>query len=168
MNETIFKRQDNKVAAGAGSSKVESTSKEQKSPSDKDAKVIRRFLEVVGPYEADALRIAIALADGKVSVANLTSDDQLALNRYLNSGLSKEQANVQEIQTKRLHRATQLSKRTADFCTKHQLSLVFEALMEFAVNLIHVEQARAGLDKMAASRAVQRPAGYSSIVSSPK
>lgn len=35
--------------------------------SGKDAQIIRAFLENVGIYEADALRVSIAIADGKVS-----------------------------------------------------------------------------------------------------
>lgn len=51
----------------------------------KDVLAIRTFLESVGIYEADALRVSIVIADGKVTAENISSDDRLALNRYLNS-----------------------------------------------------------------------------------
>ena len=154
-NETIFARQDNKVVAVADSTKKESTGKESKTLSEKDAKVIRKFLQEVGPYEADALRISIAMADGKVDINTLTSDEQLALNRFMNNGVSKGKDDSQLIQSHRIHRASQLCKRTADYCNKLQLLVIYEAMMEFAVNTAHVEQARAGLDKIAGSRAGQ-------------
>lgn len=160
MNETIFMRQDNKVAAAADSQKKESTGKEQKALSEKDAKIIRKFLEGVGPYEADALRIVIAFADGKVTTTSLPGDDQLALNLYLNSGLAKEQSAPQQIQAHRIHRASNLSKRAVDYCGKMQLLTAYEALMDTAVHPAYVEQARAGLDKMAASKTGQQTAGF--------
>lgn len=81
-------RQGNQVAAVADHAKKESTSKESKTLIEKDSKVIRIFLQEVGLYEADAQRVAIALADGKVTITILPSDDQLALNRFMNNGMS--------------------------------------------------------------------------------
>lgn len=162
MNENIYTRQDNKVAAAADTTKKVSEEKESKTLSEKDAKVIRKFLQEIGPYEADALRIAIATADGKVDIKALPSDEQLTLNRYMNSGMSKEQNTTALVQTHRIHRASQLCKRTADYCNKLQLLAVYEALMEFAVNATHVEQARTGLDRMAGVRTGQPGSAYGS------
>ena len=159
-NETIYTRQDNQVAAVADSSKKESSSKESKTLSDKDAKVIRKFLQEIGPYEADALRIAIALADGKVDVKLLPSEEQMALNRYMNNGMAKDQNSPQQVQSHRIHQASQLCKRTADYCNKLQLLAVYENLMEFAVNSSYVEQARTALDKIAATRTGQSASTY--------
>lgn len=150
--ENIYTRQDNKVAAVADSTKKESSSKESKTLSEKDAKTIRKFLQELKPYEADALRIAIALADGKMNTNSLQSDEQMALNRYMNNGLAKEQNSSQQVQSHRIHQASQLCKRTADYCNKMQLLSVYGAVMEFAVNTTHVEQVRTALDKIAATR----------------
>ena len=158
-NETIYTRQDNPVVAVADSTKKESSSKESKTLNDKDAKVIRKFLQEVGPYEADALRIAITLADGKVTMTTLPSDEQLALNRYLNNGMSR-QSDPQQVQTHRIHQASQLCKRTADYCNKLQLLVVYEALMNIAVNSVYVGQAQSALDKMAANRTGQSASTY--------
>ena len=111
IQENIFNRQDNQVAAVADSKKKESTGKVSKTLSDMEAKVIRRFLKNLGPYEADALRIAIAMADGKVDITTLTSDEQLALNRYMNSGMNKGQSDSWEVEIHRSHRVLQLCKR---------------------------------------------------------
>ena len=121
QQENIYNRQDNKVAAAAATPKKGMTSKEPKAQSEKDAKIIRKFLEGIGPYEADALRIAISMADGKVAIANLSNDDQLAINRYLNYGLARENPNLLQIQSQRIHRATSLSKRAVDFCSSDEL-----------------------------------------------
>ena len=150
VNENNFTRQGNQVAAVADSTKQESSIKESMTLSEKDAKVIRKFLQEVGPYEVDALRIAITLADGKVTTATLPGDEQLALNRYLNNGMSR-QSDSQQVQVHRIHRASLLCRRTSDYCNKLQLLAVYEALMKFAVNAAYVDQARAGLDRMAAT-----------------
>ena len=162
MNENIYSRQDNKVAAAADTTTKVPTERESKTLSEKDAKVIRKFLQEVGPYETDALRIAIAMADGKVNIKALPSDEQLVLNRYMNNGMTKEQNTTAQVQTYRIHRASQLCKRTADYCSKLQLLAVYEALMEFAVNTSHVEQARLGLDKMTSMRTSQQTSVYGS------
>lgn len=156
LQENIFNRQDNQVVAAADSQKKESQSKEHKAHNDKDVKIIRQFLSSIGAYEADALRIAIALADGKNSASSLSSNDMLALNRYLNFGINKQQNSSQQIQAHRIHRASEMSKRVIDFCGKLQLLTVYEALMDLAVNAAYVEQARAGLDKITAERTTQK------------
>ena len=47
--ENIYNRQDNQVAAVADSTKKESTGKEPKALSEKDSKVIRKFLQELKP-----------------------------------------------------------------------------------------------------------------------
>ena len=155
VQENIFNRQGNQVAAVADSKKKESTGKVSKTLSDMEAKVIRRFLQNLGPYEADALRIAIAMADGKVDITTLTSDEQLALNRYMNSGMNKGQSDSWEVEFHRSHRALQLCKRMEDYCNELQQLAIFVDLTEFAFNTAHVEEARAGLEKIAGTRTGQ-------------
>ncbi|MGM9698936.1 MAG: hypothetical protein ACI3Y0_09880 [Prevotella sp.] len=160
LQENIFNRQDNQVVAAADSQKKESLSKEHRAH-DKDVKIIRQFLSSIGLYEADALRIAIALADGKISASSFSSNDMLALNRYLNFGINKQQNSSQQIQAHRIHRASELSKRVIDFCGKLQLLTVYESLMDLAVNATYVEQARAGLDKIKAESTTHKTNSYS-------
>lgn len=161
LQENIFNRQDNQVVAAADSQKKESQSKEHKAHNDKDVKIIREFLSGIGAYEADALRIAIALADGKISASSFSTNDMLALNRYLNFGIKKEQNSSQQIQAHRIHRASELSKRAINFCGKLQLLTVFKSLMDLAVDASYVEQARVSLDKIMAERTTPKTNSYS-------
>ena len=51
--------------------------------SGKDVLAIRSFLESLSVYEADALRVSIAIADGKTTASNISADDRLALTAIL-------------------------------------------------------------------------------------
>ena len=67
----------------AGAASVVPTGKKYESrkreASGKDMQAIRSFLESLSVYEADALRVSIAIADGKATATNISSDDRLAL-----------------------------------------------------------------------------------------
>lgn len=115
--------------------------------SGKDAQIIRAFLESVGIYEADALRVSIAIADGKVSADNISADDRLALNRYLNSGKDNERMTADNAQEHRLNRAFQLLERVAEFCDKRQLVTVNRSLLSIAVDAADISRAVSSLDK---------------------
>ena len=139
--------------------------------SGKDAQIIRAFLESVGIYEADALRVSIAIADGKVSADNISADDRLALNRYLNFGCDKEATGTDSVrahrqtralelmksvsqdnaQGHRLNRAFGLLERVAEFCDKQQLVTVNRALLSIAVNAEDINRAVSSLDRRPAS-----------------
>ena len=113
----------------------------------KDVQAIRTFLEGVGIYEADALRVSIAIADGKVTADNLSSDDRLALNRYLNSGTDNDRLTADKAQGYRLNRTFGLLERVAEFCDKQQLVTVNRVLLSIAVNAEDISRAVSSLDK---------------------
>lgn len=117
----------------------------------KDVLAIRTFLESVGIYEADALRVGIAVADGKVTADNISSDDRLALNRYLNSSTDNDRLTADNAQGHRLNRAFGLLERVAEFCEKQQLVTVNRALLSIAVNAEDINRAVSSLDKRPAS-----------------
>lgn len=117
----------------------------------KDAQIIRAFLENVGIYEADALRVSIAIADGKVTADNISADDRLALNRYLNSGTDNDRLTADNAQGHRLNRAFGLLERVADFCDKQQLVTVNKVLLSIAVNAEDINRAVSSLDKRPAT-----------------
>lgn len=119
--------------------------------SGKDAQIIRAFLENVGIYEADALRVSIAIADGKVTADNISSDDRLALNRYLNSSTDNDRLTADNAQGHRLNRAFGLLERVSDFCDKQQLVTVNKVLLSIAVNAEDINRAVSSLDKRPAS-----------------
>lgn len=113
----------------------------------KDILAIRAFLESVGIYEADALRVSIAIADNKVTAENISSDDRLALNRYLNSSTDNDRMTADNAQGHRLNRAFRLLERVSDFCDKQQLVTVNRALLSIAVNAEDINRAVSNLDK---------------------
>ena len=117
----------------AGEASVVSTEKKNESrkrdANGKDVLAIRSFLESLNVYEADALRVGIAIADGKTTAANISADDRLALNRYFNSGKDNERMTTDNAQEHRLNRAFQLLERVAEFCDKRQLVTVNRSLL---------------------------------------
>ena len=135
----------------AGAASVISTGKKDESRkreiSGKDMLAIRSFLENLGVYEADALRVSIAIADGKTSAENISADDRLALNRYLNSGKDNERMTADNAQEHRLNRAFQLLERVAEFCDKRQLVTVNRSLLSIAVDATDISRAVSSLDK---------------------
>lgn len=115
--------------------------------SAKDVQVIRAFLESVSNYEADALRVSIAIAGGKVSASSISADDRLALNRYLNNSTDNDRMTADNAQAHRLNRAFGLMERVAEFCDKQQLVTVNKALLSIAVNTEDISRAVSSLDK---------------------
>ena len=95
---------------------------------------------IVGP-------MGIAIADGKTTATNISSDDRLALNRYLNSGKDNERMTADNAQEHRLNRAFQLLERVAEFCDKRQLVTVNRSLLSIAVDAADISRAVSSLDK---------------------
>ena len=135
----------------AGATSVIPTEKKNESrkreASGKDVQAIRSFLESLSVYEADALRVGIAIADGKTTATNISSDDRLALNRYLNSGKDNERMTADNAQAHRLNRAFQLLERITEFCDKRQLVTVNRSLLSIAVDATDISRAVSSLDK---------------------
>ena len=143
--------EENRNLEQAGAVSVVSTGKKYESrkreTSGKDVQAIRSFLESISVYEADALRVSIAIADGKATATNISSDDRLALNRYLNSGKDNERMTADNAQEHRLNRAFQLLERVAEFCDKRQLVSVNRSLLSIAVDVADISRAVSSLDK---------------------
>ena len=139
----------------AGAASVVSTEKKNESrkrdANGKDVLAIRSFLEGLNVYEADALRVGIAIADGKTTAANISADDRLALNRYFNSGKDNERMTTDNAQEHRLNRAFQLLERVAEFCDKRQLVTVNRSLLSIAVDAADISRAVSSLDKRPAT-----------------
>ena len=117
----------------------------------KEIQAIRTFLEGAGIYEADALRVSIAIADGKVTSDNISADDRLALNRYLNSGRDNERLTAENAQEHRMNRVFGLLERAADFCDKRQLVEVNRTLLSVAVNPTDISRAVSSLERRSAT-----------------
>ena len=67
-----------------------SESKVKRTERKTQAQIIVEFLSRLGAYEADAIRIALALGKESVTPQSLSPEDKLCINRYLNVGLQKE------------------------------------------------------------------------------
>lgn len=117
----------------------------------KDAQTIRLFLESLGIYEADALRVSIAIADGKATADSISADDRLAVSRYLNSSTDNDLLTADNAQEHRLNRAFSLLDHVAEFCDKRQLVTVNKALLSIAVDAADISRAVSSLDKRPAS-----------------
>lgn len=115
--------------------------------SSKDVQAIRTFLESVGIYEADALRVSIAIADGKATAESISADDRLALNRYLNSGTDNDRLTADNVREHRLNRVFKLLERVTEFCDKRQLVTVNRSLLSIAVDAAYISRAVSSLDK---------------------
>lgn len=148
MEQNRNKEQGGTAAAVPTEKKNENRKREV---SGKDAQIIRAFLENVGIYEADALRVSIAIADGKMTAENISADDRLALNRYLNSSTDNDRMTADNAQGHRLNRAFGLLERVSDFCDKQQLVTVNKVLLSIAVNAEDISCAVSSLDKRPAS-----------------
>ena len=117
----------------------------------KEIQAIRTFLESAGIYEADALRVGIAIADGRITTDNISADDRLALNRYLNSCRDNERLTAENAQEHRMSRVFGLLERAADFCDKRQLVAVNKTLLSVAVNPTDISRAVSSLDRRSAT-----------------
>ena len=148
MEQNRNMEQGGTVAAVPTEKKNENRKRET---SAKDVQLIRAFLESVGIYEADALRVSIVIADGKETAGSLSADDRLALNRYLNNGTDNDRMTADNAQEHRLNRAFGLMERVSEFCNKQQLVIVNRALLSIAVNAEAISHAVSSLVKRPAS-----------------
>ena len=79
----------------------ESPNKEQRKKESRpviSAKVqtILDFLRGCSPYEADSIRVMVGYGTGNGDTATIEATDMLAVNRFLNHGLAKENGTSNE------------------------------------------------------------------------
>ncbi len=149
MQEQVSgKVQDNKVAAAHGSNNMgtigESASdgKAKRTERKTQAQIIVEFLSRLGAYEADAIRIALALGKETATPQSLSPEDRLCINRYLNVGLQKENVPAERVGSHRTMRAVKLVERLLDYADKSQLTKANYALAIIAMDAQDVENAR--------------------------
>ena len=114
---------------------------------------IRQFLDGLQPYEADALRISLKIADGAMCASNMSADDRLAMNRYLNCGIRKEQSSAEQIFSLRIGRAVALLQSASQYCDKSQMNILYQAVTALAANNADIEDARAKISRVADTKA---------------
>ena len=126
----------------------DSTNKETKTKTTRSAigakaQTILDFLRRCTPYEADSIRVMVGYATGKGDTETIEATDQLAVNRFLNHGLIKENGTSNEpVMRHRQERAQKLMEAVKEFVNIGQLCRVSVALMKISSDFKAVEDAR--------------------------
>ena len=133
----------------------DSTNKETKTKTTRSAigakaQTILDFLRRCTPYEADSIRVMVGYATGKGDTETIEATDQLAVNRFLNHGLIKENGTSNEtVMRHRQERAQKLMEAVKAVFRSWdnpraigQLCRVSVALMKISSDFKAVEDAR--------------------------
>lgn len=124
---------------GGKLSAVESKSRDSKSQIPKRTQIIMEFLSGCTPYESDALRAMLAVADGKSTTQTMPQYDRTAINRFLNFGCGKESSSADSIRAHRQSRALELIKSVSQFIGKDEIITVTSALITIASDRKDIE-----------------------------
>ena len=117
--------------------------KECRSAIGAKARTILDFLRGCSPYEADSIRVMVGYGMGKGDIGTIEAADLLAVNRFLNHGLTKENGTSNETVMKhRQERAQKLMEAVKGFVDIGQLCRVSVALMKISSDFKAVEDAR--------------------------
>ena len=104
------------------------------------------------PYEADSIRVMVGYRTGNGDTATIEATDMLAVNRFLNHGLAKENGTSNEAVMKhRQERAQKLLEAVKDFVDIGQLCRVSIVLMKISSDFKAVEDARGHLQSQPAA-----------------
>lgn len=107
------------------------------------AQTILDFLRACSPYEADSIRVMVGYGIGKGDIGTIEATDLLAVNRFLNHGLTKENGTSNEAVMKhRQERAQKLMEAVKGFVDIGQLCRISVALMKISSDFKAVEDAR--------------------------
>lgn len=117
--------------------------KECRSAIGAKAQTILEFLRACSPYEADSIRVMVGHGTGDGDTDTIGAADMLAVNRFLNHGLTRENGTGNEAVMKhRQERAQKLMEAVKDFVDIGQLCRVSVALMRISSDFKAVEDAR--------------------------
>ena len=149
MQEQVSSKvQDSKAITAPGSvntsinNESASESKGRRTERKTQAQIIVEFLSHLGAYEADAIRIALALGKEAVTTQSLSQEDKLCINRYLNVGLQSGNVTAEHVASHRTMRAIKLVERLIEYADKNQLTKANFALAMIAMDAQDVENAR--------------------------
>ncbi len=107
------------------------------------AQTILDFLRNCKPYEADSIRVMVGYALGKDNVESIDATDMLSVNRFLNSGLTKEDAtSAERIVQHRQASVQKLLESIKEFVNIDQFFRVSVALMKISSDSKAVESVR--------------------------
>lgn len=143
MNDSNMTGASLKNAAPQDSTNKETKTKTTRSAIGAKAQTILDFLKRRTPYEADSIRVMVGYATGKGETETIEATDLLAVNRFLNHGLTKERGTSSEtVMGHRQERAQKLMEAVKEFVNIGQLCRVSVALMKISSDFKTVEEAR--------------------------
>lgn len=121
----------------------EQRKKESRPAISAKAQTILDFLRGCSPYEADSIRVMVGHGTGDGDTDTIGAADMLAVNRFLNHGLTRENgAGNEAVMKHRQERAQKLMEAVKDFVDIGQLCRVSVALMKITSDFKAVEEAR--------------------------
>ena len=121
----------------------ENKRKESRAVISAKAQTILDFLRNCKPYEADSIRVMVGYAVGTGDVDSIGETDMLSVNRFLNNGLTKEDAaSADKIVRHRQTSVQKLLESVKEFVNIDQFFRVSVALMKISSDNTAVEKAR--------------------------
>ena len=121
----------------------ENKRKESKAVISAKAQTILDFLRNCKPYEADSIRVMVGYAVGTGDVESINETDMRSVNRFLNNGLTKEDAtSADKIVRHRQTSVQKLLESVKEFVNIDQFFRVSVALMKISSDSAAVEKAR--------------------------
>lgn len=142
MENLTNKEPGSQAATVQDSTNKEPRKKEGRPVIGAKAQTILDFLRGCSPYEADSIRVMVGYGMGKGDITAIEAADMLAVNRFLNHGLTKENGTSNEtVMRHRQERAQKLMEAVKDFVDIGQLCRVSVALMKISSDFKAVEDA---------------------------
>ncbi len=121
----------------------ESKRRESRAVISAKAQTILDFLRSCKPYEADSIRVMVGYALGADEVESIDATDMLSVNRFLNHGLTKEDAvSAERIVQHRQASVQKLLQSVKEFVNIDQFFRVSVALMKISSDSKAVESVR--------------------------
>ena len=121
----------------------ENKRKESRAVISAKAQTILDFLRNCKPYEADSIRVMVGYAVGTGDVDSINETDMRSVNRFLNNGLTKEDAaSVERIVRHRQTSVQKLLESVKEFVNIDQFFRVSIALMKISSDSTAVDKAR--------------------------
>ena len=152
MNNLTNMEPGSQTATVQDSTNKEPRKKECRSAIGAKAQTILEFLRACSPYEADSIRVMVGYGMGKGDIGTIEATDLLAVNRFLNHGLAKENGTSNEAVMKhRQERAQKLMEAVKGFVDIGQLCRISVALMKISSDFKAVEDARQHLQPQPAA-----------------
>ena len=121
----------------------ENKRKESRAVISAKAQTILDFLRNCKPYEADSIRVMVGYAVGTGDVDSIGETDMLSVNRFLNNGLTKDDAtSADKIVRHRQTSVQKLLESVKEFVNIDQFFRVSVALMKISSDNTAVENVR--------------------------